>query len=266
MAGKPIKGGGVAISGREYLEQALAAGGASFSGELTLVTLYKAALTAGKAWNNHKHHHVHNFHHGYDESVDEADTEAPEPAAAPEATRPPHLAHGNGFVNGQREHKLPVPGAAAAAAADDAAVQHQLHQHQLFAAGGLFDFYTPLTPSAVVVPAVAASDGLPADESFRVNLLDRNDERFKRNATVTRAKRWTPVVAPRVSRSDGVAAGGHDRKREPAEWEVQKVAGVCAACETDPFAEAVVLSWHHTRKQFYNGALYLPALPKCYMF
>lgn len=32
-------------------------------GEITLVHLYKAALTAGKAYNHHKHHHAHKFHH-----------------------------------------------------------------------------------------------------------------------------------------------------------------------------------------------------------
>jgi len=264
MAGKKIKGGGVAISGREYLEQALAVHYPAFSGELTLVSLYKAALTAGKAYNDHKHHHVHNFHHGYDESVDEADTEAPPTLPpGPEATRPPHLAHGGAFANGQRVPGVVVPNVAGPAPQQPPTMP--LHLPQLPPSpqlplfdGGLYDFY----------------DASPADETFRVNLLDkRADDNRRSGSSVVRFKRnWIPlsasdVVTPaaaRNARSDGGAP--HDRNREPAEWEVFKVAGVCAACVPDPFAAASVLSWHETRKQFYNGALYLPALPKCYLF
>lgn len=263
MVGKKIKGGGVAISGREYLEQALAIHHTAYSGELTLVTLYKAALTAGKAYNDHKHHHVHNFHHGYDESVDEAETE--EPPALPAAstpTRPPHLAHGGPFANGQLVHKLPVEASVAAAAAgagsnDPLSVPRD--EQSLFD-GGLFDFYAPFRD----VAAAAGGD----DTSFRVNLLDRSDggRRTKRNATVDgngngRSKRWSPLQG-----SAELQARLHGRKLEPAEWEVVKVASVCAACVPDPFGAAAVLSWHDTRKQFFNGALYLPALPKCYLF
>lgn len=275
MAGKLIKGGGVAISGREFVEQALAIDGPAYSGELTLVTLYKAALTAGKAYNDHKHHHVHNFHHGYDESVDEAETEEPPAApAAPEPTRPPHLAHGGPFANGQLLPKLPVHTPAPEPSRDE----------QLLFDGGLYDFYAPLQPSTALQLAAGA------DDTFRVNLLDRqaSNDRYKRNATkeridgdghrVVRANSWTPLVvdgqgAVRAKRWTPLVVTGHrygrsgfDRKREPAEWEVVKVAGVCTACEPDPFGEASVLSWQNTRKQFYNGALYLPALPKCYLF
>lgn len=298
MVGRMIKGGGVAISGREYLEQALAVHHTAFSGELTLVSLYKAALTAGKAYNDHKHHHVHNFHHGYDEAVDEADTEEPETPAAPEPTRPPHLAHGGPFVNGQLVHKLPGVAAAEAATGHKGQQQQQsfdggLYDQRLFD-GGLYDFYAPLRGAAASTGGMSVTG---TDDTFRVNLLDGHDDRrykrnehagdaneysedaavdafmdaatghvrTKRNATSTvRPKRWTPVIG----RSDpyGLYASSSERKREPAEWEVTKVASVCAACEPDPFGPAAVLSWHDTRKQFYNGAHYLPALPKCYLF
>lgn len=270
MVGKAIKGGGVAISGREYLDQALAVHFPSLSGELTLLSLYKAALTAGKAYNDHKHHHVHNFHHGYDESVDEADTEEPDtdatPAAAagPEPTRPPHLAHGGRFINGQIAPKLPLKPTVPTSVATVPAAADPYHpalliddQQEALFDGGLYDFYSPLQ-----VSSTSASE----DDTFRINLLDRDDDRrYKRNSTgVTgRHKRWTPIQQPyRTSRS----GSDFERKTEPAEWEVSKVAAVCAACEIDPFAAATVLSWHNTRKQFYNGVLYLPALPKCYMF
>lgn len=251
MVGKTIKGGGVAISGREYLEQALAVHHASYSGELTLVSLYKAALTAGKAYNNHKHHHVHNFHHGYDETADEAATqEPPVTAAAPDPTPPPHLAHGGQFANGQRLPKLPVMPVTAPPAGNDGH-QGPRDEQSLQFDGGLYDFYAPFRDVDDVSAAALA------DDTFRVNLLDRQDR--------ARSKRWTPLAAaaPRNARS---GQSYDHRKVEPAEWEVMKVASVCSACETDPFGAASVLSWPHTRKQFYNGALYLPALPKCYLF
>lgn len=31
--------------------------------EITMVQLYKVALSAGKAHRDHKHHHVHHFNH-----------------------------------------------------------------------------------------------------------------------------------------------------------------------------------------------------------
>lgn len=261
MVGKMIKGGGVAISGREYLEQALAVYHASYSGELTLVSLYKAALTAGKAYNNHKHHHVHNFHHGYDESVDEADTqEPPVTAAAPDPTPPPHLAHGGQFANGQRLPKLPVMPVTSQPPNDQVP-----RDEQLLFDGGLYDFYAPIRDD---VSAAAV-----ADDTFRVNLLDRQDRmRYKRNATTAvgdhgRSKRWTPLAAAAAAPRNARSGHSSDRRKvEPAEWEVMKVASVCSACETDPFGSASVLSWQDTRKQFFNGALYLPALPKCYLF
>uniref|UniRef100_A0A2S2NNY2 Uncharacterized protein n=2 Tax=Schizaphis graminum TaxID=13262 RepID=A0A2S2NNY2_SCHGA len=258
MAGKKIKGGGVAISGREYLDQALAVHYPAYSGELTLVSLYKAALTAGKAYNDHKHHHVHNFHHGYDESVDEAETEEPPTLPPnPEATRPPHLAHGGQFANGQRIPMLPIPTTSSPAQQQPLLPQLPPQPQLPLFDGGLYDFY----------------DGPAVDETFRVNLLDKRDDN-RRSSTMTRYKRWTPLfrqpmadVTPaaddRTARSGGEL---HDRKYEPAEWEVSKVASVCSACVTDPFGAASVLSWHETRKQFYNGVHYLPALPKCYLF
>lgn len=278
MVGRIIKGGGVAISGREYLEQALAVHHPAYSGELTLVTLYKAALTAGKAYNDHKHHHVHNFHHGYDEAVDEAeegadDDDDDEPAApmpaAPEPTLPPHLAHGGPFVNGQLVPKLPVP--AATPAANDEFQFPSDDEHQLFD-GGLYDFYGPAAhgerpPQQHHLRDAAVPAAADADETFRVNLLDtaalRDADRYKRNATAEetaggRPKRWSAKTSGARRARSGY--------REPAEWEVTKVAAVCQACEKDPFGTATIISWHDTRKQFYNGALYLPALPKCYMF
>lgn len=259
MAGKVIKGGGVAISGREHLEQALAVHFPGYSGELTLVSLYKAALTAGKAYNNHKHHHVHNFHHGYDPSVDEADandTPGFSTTAGPDPTPPPHLAHGGKFANGQLLPKLPVtPTVKTAAELDD---KPATDEYRLFD-GGLYDFYAPLRHGVVSVPR--------PDDPFRVNLLDRRDD-FGSSWTPMSARAVTSKVRVKRTMVDSIARSGvsRERKVEPAQWEVLKVGSVCSACEPDPFGAASVLSWQDTRKQFFNGALYLSALPKCYSF
>ena len=64
-----IKGGGVAISGQEqrhfgggFLEgNGAPKGSGGMLGEITLLQMYSVALTAGKAYRDHKHHHGH--HH-----------------------------------------------------------------------------------------------------------------------------------------------------------------------------------------------------------
>lgn len=65
LVGHVIKGGGIAITGQEQkqlgggFEEGPEApkGSGGFLGEVTMVQLYKVALTAGKAYNDHRHHH-----------------------------------------------------------------------------------------------------------------------------------------------------------------------------------------------------------------
>ncbi|XP_050536565.1 uncharacterized protein LOC126902899 [Daktulosphaira vitifoliae] len=272
MVGKLIVGGGIAISGREYLDHQLAAGGAAYAGELTLLSFYKAALTAGKAYNDHKHHHVHNFHHGYDPAIDEADDEAEEETpSTPEPTLPPHLAHGEGFINGQRDHNLPV---SELVIKDLNKGQIEQHQKLNLFDGGLYDFYSPFK-----------SDSF--DEFYLANGLERRSGgKYKRNTTSfsgtqsqvivktddqERNKRWIPITGDRNGRVGRYYEIKHRKslqssRLEPAEWEVNKVAEICRSCVPDPFSEATIISWEKSKKQFYNGALYTPAQPKCYSF
>lgn len=69
LVGHTIKSGGIAITGQE---QHVHGGGfdilgkSGLQGEMTLLELYKAALTAGKAYINHKHHHVNDYTHDDD--------------------------------------------------------------------------------------------------------------------------------------------------------------------------------------------------------
>lgn len=67
LVGQKIPGKGIALSGQEnryfgkdFQEVAhyqKAVGG--LQGEITMVQMYKIALTAGKAYTDHRHHHSH---------------------------------------------------------------------------------------------------------------------------------------------------------------------------------------------------------------
>ncbi|XP_046669099.1 uncharacterized protein LOC124359951 isoform X1 [Homalodisca vitripennis] len=110
LVGKPIKGGGMAISGQEQLRYSGGGGGKGsvpgLLGEVTLVQLYKAALTAGKAYTNHKHHHVHHFHHEDKPGEDDYAISSPSTPA------PPPTLRGTDFPflsNGQLIPMLPIP-------------------------------------------------------------------------------------------------------------------------------------------------------------
>lgn len=69
LVGHTIKSGGIAITGQE---QRIHGGGfdilgkSGLQGEITMLQLYKASLTAGKAYINHKHHHVNDYTHDDD--------------------------------------------------------------------------------------------------------------------------------------------------------------------------------------------------------
>lgn len=129
MVGKPIKSGGIAITGQEQTDFGSGFGakgkGAGFQGEITLLQLYKAALTVGKAYTDHKHHHVHVFTHdgGYEDddengvSSDDGDSESETEGGEEEDGTPPKdvIAHGLAtehdhphFENGQLKHIVPA--------------------------------------------------------------------------------------------------------------------------------------------------------------
>lgn len=116
--GKPIKGGGKVITGQEQQQQqkygSLSRKPAGLLGEVTLLVLYKAALTAGKAYTNHKHHHVHHFHHEDKAGEDDYDIYVP-PSGAPPSPSPSPAAPQLSVMpmhpflsNGQLLHMLPV--------------------------------------------------------------------------------------------------------------------------------------------------------------
>lgn len=67
---------GVAFSGGPSITGPVAKG---HHVEITMVQLYKVALSAGKAHRDHKHHHVHHFDHN---GPIEPTTPAPTPAVS----------------------------------------------------------------------------------------------------------------------------------------------------------------------------------------
>lgn len=106
MIGKIIKSGGVAVSGQEQGEHGVSMNwkdkGAGFQGELTLLHLYKAALSRGKAYSDHKHHHVHQEGENDDDgnNDDQGDNGNDDPME--QTTEHPFL------ENGQLKPRLPV--------------------------------------------------------------------------------------------------------------------------------------------------------------
>lgn len=93
LVGKPVRGGGMALSGQQLQNTPTAPGVlhhkvAGLQGEITLVQLYKAALTAGKAYTNHKHHHAHHFHHEDKAGEDDYEIDNPSPPQSPQSLVP----------------------------------------------------------------------------------------------------------------------------------------------------------------------------------
>lgn len=75
IVGHVISPNGIAYSGGPSLTGAVAPG---HHMEITVLQLYKVALSAGKAHRDHKHHHAHHFDH------DGLVTTTPQPTQAPQ--------------------------------------------------------------------------------------------------------------------------------------------------------------------------------------
>jgi len=106
MVGKIIKSGGTAISGQKNIDhdgrfiwQGKEDG---LQGEVTLIQLYKAALSKGKAYSDHKHHHVHEW--GLDGEPMDDEPESPTEPPPDEQSTPEHPF----LENGQLKPRLPV--------------------------------------------------------------------------------------------------------------------------------------------------------------
>ncbi|KAF5298309.1 hypothetical protein FQA39_LY11793 [Lamprigera yunnana] len=102
LVGHDIPSGGIAITGQEQtqygggfsegVESPKGSGG--MLGEITMVQLYKVALTAGKAHKDHKHHHAHAFDHNGTPI-----TTTPRPPSPPRPMTPTHPLLTGGQLN-----------------------------------------------------------------------------------------------------------------------------------------------------------------------
>lgn len=102
LVGHHIPSGGIAITGQEqtqygggFLEGVEAPkGSGGMLGEVTMVQLYRVALTAGKAHKDHKHHHAHTFDHN-----GMPITTTPRPPSPPRPMTPTHPLLTGGQLN-----------------------------------------------------------------------------------------------------------------------------------------------------------------------
>lgn len=81
---------------------------------------------------------------------------------------------------------------------------------------------------------------------------------------------FNPISAPQQQEDEqnpsGGSSGDEGYPREPAEGEVTQVMNVCSGCAPEPFKKAELISWRHTPKKLYSGALYTLANPECKRF
>ncbi|XP_022918828.2 uncharacterized protein [Onthophagus taurus] len=98
LVGHPIPSGGIAITGQEQTQYGGGftddKGQGGILGEVTMVQLYKVALTAGKAHKDHKHHHAHEYDHN-----GVLLTTTPTPPPMPRPTQPTHPLLTGGQLN-----------------------------------------------------------------------------------------------------------------------------------------------------------------------
>ncbi|KAK9500071.1 hypothetical protein O3M35_001409 [Rhynocoris fuscipes] len=303
LVGKKIKGGGIAMSGQIQGQY-----GGGFSdgpkegglyGEITLVHLYKAALTAGKAYNNHKHHHAHKFHHeGEEDPQDLQQAQGPEIEPLPEGVTEYPFLRGMQLVP-----RLPVE------ELNVIRQQQQLQQMQLqqmlqqqqqgTQLQHLLDplLLSPTFSSQSIRLFKRDQNNSTSDSSKQQNESGETSSTVNTMRSTEKPKKKRTVdfgVFPGVDLSglytgDGFVLGGGTipiqdltfngqnddlsqeerptkKWNEPAEWEVRSIMSLCSGCGEDPFRKANVLSWRETSKKLYAGALYVPASQQCHHF
>ncbi|BET00502.1 Pentaxin family [Nesidiocoris tenuis] len=304
LVGKKIRGNGLAITGQDQRKYG---GGFELNpkpgglmGEVTLVHLYKAALTAGKAYNNHKHHHAHKFLHEGEEEQEEArqmmPQEMPQQELPEGATEYPFLR------NMQLVPRLPINELNVVRQQQELQrMQQQELQQQLQ------QQLQQNNKDFLSAPFSSQSLRLFKRESSQNDTLDTAESKAAvhvmvappgaNSANVDNAKQKRTAefgVFPGVDLSgiystDGFQLGGgmiplqdvrlneprqessdeeHVPKKwnEPAEWEVRSIMSLCSGCGEDPFRKANVLSWRETSKKLYAGAQYVPAAQECHRF
>ncbi|KAL1116627.1 hypothetical protein AAG570_005099, partial [Ranatra chinensis] len=268
VAGRIIKGGGIAITGQEQKQY-----GGGFAdgpldgglvGEVTLVQLYRAALTQGKAYTNHKHHHAHKFHHEDELGEDDRAVQQPGGHLPEGVTDYPFLR------NMQLVPRLPIE-ELNVIAQQQRLIQQQQQQHNPFDLLGATRVPGPfnLIVSNVTGDKIKSPKKRTLDQS-EFGLIPGIDLSglFTGEGYVLGAGGYKLQVdgAADAAQSLNTATGEEEKQMEPAEWEVRSIMALCSGCGEDPFRKATVLSWRETSKKVFGGALYIQANQQCHEF
>ncbi|TDG39680.1 hypothetical protein AWZ03_013899 [Drosophila navojoa] len=278
----------------------LRSGGSSITGqvshglhfEVTLVQIYRVALSAGKAHRDHKHHHVHHFDHEGQELP--STTRAPPMINRPQ---PMHslLASGQiptrvriNLANAMPTQNPPNGVADQAITVNTNFVNGQINAGSRLVAQQLLGL-SPIPrgiPTASNKPTSGRFQML--SNSANVQFIDETEThiQFKREAPQERKvqKRGLVLLADGslvddgqlddnsevFSKYNGLADfGGQQFKqdltlkmtleeeisthdREPAEEEVKAVMGICSNCDPEPFQGAIVFAWKDVKEHMNN--------------
>ncbi|KAI4491120.1 hypothetical protein M0802_010430 [Mischocyttarus mexicanus] len=209
LVGHVIKGGGIPISGQEqrqlgggFLEgEGSPPGSGGMLGEITMVQLYRVALTAGKAHKDHKHHHAHHYEH-------DTTNNTPRQTTRPPVTGPP-LPLNPFLTAGQINPQVKInPGAALQIVRNGVIMRHPAlpPQRELPA--------QPFPPAnlenlSTMIPFASPSPSLPVtlqqDSGIYVNILGRPTiayhELFKREKNLSKRENLEDKIDTTVTSS-----------------------------------------------------------------
>ncbi|ALC48179.1 b6 [Drosophila busckii] len=272
-------------------------GGSSITGEViqglhfevTLVQVYRVALSAGKAHRDHKHHHVHHFDH-------EGQELSSTPRAPPVINRPQpmHSLLASGQIPSRVRLNLAGP-TPSQMPAQDASTQPQLTLNTNFVNGQINAGSRLVAQQLLATPA----SRLPAtpnnaarfqmlSNSANVQFIDETEThiQFKRHTNKSKLQKRELVLLDNGAivddAADAAAAAApeelyngladfgdqqfkqdlthrmnleqevstHDR--EPAEEEVKAVMAMCSSCDPEPFQGAIVFAWKNVSEHMDN--------------
>ncbi|XP_066903614.1 uncharacterized protein b6 [Halyomorpha halys] len=285
LVGKTIKGGGIAISGQTQSKYGGGFGldssgtgkeSTGFYGEITLVQLYKAALTAGKAYNTHKHHHAHKFTHEDRQTLLDASQmmyPVPSPPSVPEdGTEYPFL-RGMQLVPRLPVEELNVVRQQQELQKQDLQQQQMLQQQQQLPVLDLTRDFIPYSSQTIRLFKRENKNATIEKTQKKRTVFDfgvfpgidltglYHGEGFPLGTGII-----GPVEDPSSNSQEDSEENLPRKWSEPAEWEVMAIMNLCSGCGEDPFRKANVLSWRETSKKLYAGALYIQAIQECHHF
>ncbi|KAG4070161.1 hypothetical protein HA402_003851 [Bradysia odoriphaga] len=265
IVGESIKPNGILFSGGPSITGPVAD---DLHMEITMLQIYKVALSAGKAHRDHKHHHVHHFDH---EGPATSTTTQPPPTvqifggAVPAAQ---HATIGTQFSSGQfspaaryttqqllgsqyqtatAQQNIVFPGSAASAPTSYAQISDPSDDqyldtdvsHGLFKRSGESD---------KIVKKRETANNKKLDKRALVTLTDGSviDDRVIASNPFDfdgLAQFGAPAFQEHLNKMMDIEDEIREHDREPAEGEVQAVLELCSSCDVEPFEGAIVMAW-----------------------